>query len=416
MREPAFDSISSRRRFLAQTAGLAGLALTGAGARAGGSDFISSISREVAIPGRPGTPAWFHPRACLVPGGQENEVLATLQTIHGSDVFGPIHWTASRDLGRTWTTPAAIPGLGRSPFTDGLEAGVCDVVPEFHPATRTVLAIGHDVFYRNNVLARPQPHRKPVYVVRSADRTWSAPQRLEWDDPRASAIHSCGCSQRIMTADGDVLIPLTFGSENREDRLVTSVLCSFDGRSLRIRRVGAVLELRAKRGLLEPSLTTLDGRYYMTIRAEDDRGYVATSPDGLAWEPMRPWCWDDGEPLAMSTTQQHWLTHSDALFLVYTRKTDENAKVVRWRSPLFLAEVDRSSLRLIRSTERVALPIVGDARAEPARIPLMGNFHVVNASPEESWVTVGENRPKEAWWGDFLLARIRWSRPNRLVG
>lgn len=416
MSEPTFDPNASRRRFLAQSAGFAGLALAGSWARAEGPDLIASVTREVPIPGRPGTPAWFHPRACLVPGSQGNEVLATLQTISGSDVFGPVSWMSSRDLGRSWTTPAAIPGLGRSPFTDGLEVGVCDVVPEFHPATRTVLAIGHDVFYRNNVLARPQPRRKPVYVVRSADGTWSAPQRLEWDDPRASAIHSCGCSQRIMKADDDVLIPLTFGSTAREDRLVTSVLCSFDGRTLQIRRFGAVLENRVKRGLLEPSLTTLDGLYYMTIRAEDDRGYVSTSPDGLAWEPIRPWCWDDGEPLAMSTTQQHWLTHSDALFLVYTRKTDENAKVVRWRSPLFLAEVDRSSIRLIRSTERVALPIVGNARTEPARVPLMGNFHVVNASPEESWVTEGDIRTKEGFWGDLLLGRIRWSRPNRLVG
>jgi len=413
---PASSSTSTRRLFLAQTAGLAGIALGGRRTQAKTSDLIASITHEAAIPGRPGTPAWFHPRACLISSGQGNEVLATLQTIHGSDVFGPVHWMTSHDMGRTWAAPAPIPGLGRSPAADGLEAGVCDVVPEFHPATRSVLAIGHDVFYRNNVLARPQPRRKPVYVVRSADGAWTAPRRLEWDDPRASAIHSCGCSQRIMTAGGDVLIPLTFGATDREDRSITSVLCSFDGRSLQIRRVGGVLEHRVKRGLLEPSLTVLDGRYYMTIRAEDDRGYVSTSPDGLAWEPMRPWCWDDGEPLAMSSTQQHWLTHSDGLYLVYTRKTDENARVVRWRSPLFLARVDRSSLRLIRSTERIVLPVVGDARTDPARVPLMGNFHVVNASPEESWVTVGENRPKEAWWGDFLLARILWSRPNRLVG
>lgn len=416
MHEPTSNDAASRRRFLARTAGLMGLGLAGVKGRAESPDLIASITHEVAIPGRPGTPAWFHPRACLVPSGQGNEVLTTLQTIHGSDVFGPVHWTATRDMGKTWTAPAAIPGLGRSPFSDGLEAGVCDVVPEYHPATRSVLAIGHDVFYRNNVLARPQPRRKPVYVVRSADGSWSPPRRLEWDDPRASAIHSCGCSQRIMTDDGDVLIPLTFGGTDREDRLVTSALCSFDGRSLSIRRVGATLENRAKRGLLEPSLTVLDRRYYMTIRAEDDRGYVSTSPDGLAWEPIRPWCWDDGEPLTMSTTQQHWLTHSDALHLVYTRKSDENARVVRWRSPLFTAQVDRSSLRLIRSTERVVLPLVGDARTDPARVPLMGNFHVVNASPGESWITVGENRPKEAWWGDFLFGRIKWSRPNRLVG
>ena len=372
---------TTRRRFLSAAAACGGLALAGR-ARAGAAGLVASIDHEVAFPGRPGVPSWFHPRACVVPTAGGAEAVMTMQTIYGSDVFGPVHWTSSRDLGRTWTVPAPIAGLGRSPSADGLEAGVCDVVPEYHAPTRTVLAVGHDVFYRSNVLARPQPRRKPVYVVRSADGAWSGPRRLEWDDPRATAIHSCGCSQRATTPDGDVLVPLTFGSVDREDRAVTSALCSFDGRSLEIRRVGAELAHRVKRGLLEPSLTALDGRYYVTIRAEDDRGYVSSSADGLAWEPQRPWCWDDGEPVTMSTTQQHWLTHSEALFLVYTRKTDENAKVTRWRSPLFLAEVDRSNLRLIRATERVVLPLVGDPAADPARVPLMGNFHVVAASPD----------------------------------
>jgi hypothetical protein len=43
----------------------------------------------------------------------------------------------------------------------------------------------------------------------------------------------------------------------------------------------------------------------------------------------------------------------------------------------------------------------------------MGNFHTVAAAPGESWVTVGETRPDDGWKGDTLLARIRWSRPNR---
>jgi hypothetical protein len=45
----------------------------------------------------------------------------------------------------------------------------------------------------------------------------------------------------------------------------------------------------------------------------------------------------------------------------------------------------------------------------------MGNFHVTNASPNESWITAGEWLPKGAAQGDLLLARIRWKRPNLLV-
>lgn len=415
MTEPLADASFplSRRRALALTASTAFLGATAAARSQTPGPLIAGIHREKPFPGRAGSPAWFHPRACLIPTPDGPTAVMTMQTIHGSDVFGPVHATLSRDGGRTWTPPEPITGLGREAAADGLESGVCDVVPEYHAATQTVLAMGHDVYYRDNVLAKPQPSRRPVYVVRSADGSWSPPQHLEWDDPRGSMIYSCGCSQRLVMPDGDVLVPLTYGTADRTDRQVTSALCSFDGRTLRIRRVGAGLVNRAGRGLLEPSLARWNDRFYITIRAEDGRGYVSTSDDGLAWEPHRPWAWDDGEPIEMSTTQQHWMVHSDALFLVYTRKTAENARVVRWRAPLFMAEVDRSTLRLIRATEQAVLPLVGDPAAAPQLVPLMGNFHVTTASPMESWVTVGENRPKEQWWGDVRLARVQWARPNR---
>ena len=80
----------------------------------------------------------------------------------------------------------------------------------------------------------------------------------------------------------------------------------------------------------------------------------------------------------MSTTQQHWLTHSEALFLVYTRKDPTNANVTRWRAPLWVAQVDPKTLRLIRATERVVLPLVGDGVNNADHVPMMGNFGVCN--------------------------------------
>ena len=79
------------------------------------------------------------------------------------------------------------------------------------------------------------------------------------------------------------------------------------------------------------------------------------------------------------------------------------------------ARADAKSLRLIRDSERVVLPLVGDGIGDPAHVALMGNFHTVAASNGESWVTVGENRPRDKFQGDTLLARICWTRPNRLV-
>ena len=132
----------------------------------------------------------------------------------------------------------------------------------------------------------------------------------------------------------------------------------------------------------------------MTIRAEDGRGYLSTSSDGLNWQEKKPWSWDNGEYLTMSTTQQRWLTHSDGLFLVYTRKSENNRNVMRWRAPLFVAQVDTRRLCVIRSSEQVVLPLVGDGINDAKHVARMGNFHVVNVSERESWVTVGEWMPR----------------------
>jgi hypothetical protein len=251
--------------------------------------------------------------------------------------------------------------------------------------------------------------------VRSADGRWSERRRLKWDDPRATAIYTCGCAQRVTREDGKLVIPLSFGPLGRADRAVGSVLCSYDGKEVNILRTGNALRLPAKRGLLEPSLAQLEGRFYMTIRAEDGHGYVSVSEDGLTWAEKCPWTWDDGTEVVMSTTQQRWLAHSDGLYLVYTRRAAENVNVMRWRAPLYVARVDLPSLCLIRESEQVVLPLIGDGVHDADHVARMGNFHVTNVSAYESWVTVGETLPNDGWKGDTLLARVRWGRPNHLI-
>jgi hypothetical protein len=78
-----------------------------------------------------------------------------------------------------------------------------------------------------------------------------------------------------------------------------------------------------------------------------------------------------------------------------------------------MARVDTQTLRLIRSTERIVLPLVGDGVNAPDDVAYSGNFHPVTATADESWVTDGEIIPKRGWKGDLLLARIRWSMPNK---
>ena len=100
---------------------------------------------------------------------------------------------------------------------------------------------------------------------------------------------------------------------------------------------------------------------------------------------------------------------------VYTRKDPSNLNVPRWRAPLWIAQVDPRKLCLMRETERVVLPLVGDGVNKADEVAYSGNFHPVNVSPDESWVTDGEIIPKRGWKGDLLLSRIRWHRPNQLV-
>lgn len=70
----------------------------------------------------------------------------------------------------------------------------------------------------------------------------------------------------------------------------------------------------------------------------------------------------------------------DALFL-YTRKDATNTGVPRWRAPLWVSQVDPKTLRLIRSTERIVLPLMGDGVNKADHVPMMGNFGVANVSP-----------------------------------
>jgi hypothetical protein len=404
-----------RRSFLKQGMLVMAGARTNTGLTAAepAAGLVREITKEVVFKGRDraGT-NWFHPRACRLPDGR---IFMTLQSIEGSDYFGPVHFTLSKDEGRNWSPPLPAPPLGRVPAADGFEEGVCDVVPEWHDPTGTVLALGHNVFYKGPKFSRDQPSRWPVYAV-WREGEWGPRLKLEWADPRGADIYSNNCGQRVTLPNGDVAMAFTFGAGGRP-RAVCGVISEFDGERLRIRSVGPPLEHPHGRGLLEPSVTRHQGRFLLTIRAEDNRGYVSVSEDGLHYQPHQPWQWEDGEPLEMSTTQQHWLTHSQGLFLVYTRRDASNANVTRWRSPLWLAQVNPRTLRLRRETERVVLPLMGDGINDPDRVALMGNFHVTTVSAHESWVTVGEWHPRNlALGGDVLLARIQWGEPNELAG
>ncbi len=370
------------------------------------NSFIESIEKVVVDMPKVTGGTWFHPRACVA----DKRVLMTLQTIRGSDFFGPVQWMESVDYGVHWSEVQPVPSLGWVEAEPQGYEGVCDVTPEYHAPTASVLALGHNVFYRDERFDRNQPPRWPVYSVWK-DGRWGPRQKLVWEDPRGSYIYSNNCGQRVVMPDGDVIMSFTFGVKDKP-RSVCGVRCAFDGSKLTVKQTGNALDNPVGRGLLEPSVTRFDSRFFMTIRAEDNRGYVAVSGDGIQYETQRPWAWDDGTPLEMSTTQQHWLTHSRALYLVYTRKDPSNVHVPRWRAPLWIAEVDTKRLQLLRATERILLPLVGDGVNRPELVPMMGNFGVVHIHARESWVTDGSWCPKAGNSGELQIARVRWRLPQ----
>lgn len=395
-----------RRVWMLQS--LAGLAAWGTCRAAHAADGPARIEKQVLLHGRDGKhPTWFHPRCCVVPGPSGPTILMTLQTIHGSDYFGPVHWMTTVDHGRTWTSPEPVPSLGRMKQPSGVEEGVCDVVPEWHAPTRSVLALGHNVWYSGPKFSSKQPPRWPVYSVWK-DQTWGPRRRLNWDDPRGAQIYTNNCGQRVVLPGGDILLAFTYGERPDVPRAVSSIRCRFDGTELSVQDVGREITHPHGRGLLEPSLIAFQQRFFLTLRAEDQRGYVCASDDGMTWSARHPWSWDNGEPLALSTTQQHWLAQGDTLWLVYTRRDPTNINVIRWRSPLWMAQVDPATLRLRRDTERVVLPLVGDGIQRPDEVALMGNFHPLVVNEHEAWVTVGEWQPRNGIKGDLLLARIHW--------
>lgn len=410
----------SRRRFVKRTVTALGAAAVRPFTRAEepGADFVASTEVQVIKHGAgPNSLGWFHPRACLVPSpaGNGQRVFMTLQEVKGSDFFRQVHFMTSDDLGKTWTEPEPIPDFNWHEKGGGLIEGVCDVVPQWHSWTKTVLAMGHNVYYKDNRLTQAGAERWPSYSVRDTSGSWSNRQRLMWDDPRAEAIMSCGCGERLWFENGDLLVAVSIGSKGYAHRSVTTLRCAFDGKKLTVKQSGSEIVNPKGRGMLEPSVTEFRNRYYMTIRAEDGRGYVTTSDDGMKWAEKKAWSWGDGTPLDMSTTQQHWLLHSDGLHLAYNRKTEDNAKVMRFRAPLFIAAVDHETLRLRRDTERILFPLKGDPVNKPATVILTDNFHPLAASKDESWITVGENTIQARVPGDLMIGRIKWSKPNTLV-
>lgn len=372
------------------------------------------IKLETVLTHDDGEFLWFHPRVAAIPGAGTDGAPAVVMTLQKhlrvSDFYSGLYTMRTDDLGASWTGPEAIPELDWTHDAAGVIQAVADVTPGWHAPTGKLVALGARVRYspRGQQLEdQPRAHQTAYAVYDPATRAWTPWRILQMPPDAKFNFARNACAQWLVEPDGTLLVPLYFGPDATTPHSVTVARCSFDGEELRYVEHGDEMSLNVVRGLCEPSLAFLHGRYFLTIR-NDLKGYVTAGDDGLHYAPIREWTFDDGEDLGSYNTQQHWVAHSEGLFLSYTRRGANNDHIPRHRAPLFIAQVNPDTLQVIRATERVLIPERGAT---------LGNFGAAAVSPDESWVTVSEgvwndDIRRRGAEGATFIARVIWSRPN----
>ncbi len=347
---------------------------------------------------------WVHARAGTIPN-EPPVVVLTMQKLllSGSDIFFALNEMRTDDLGKSWSGPVEHETLGRRNIEDGAVEVVCDFTPKWHAKSGKLLGTGHSAQYRDNKLVSVRKRWTAYSVYDPANRAWTLWKCLEMPDEPRFFNAGAGSTQRVDLPNGDILLPVYFKAANETQNAVTVVRCRFDGETLSYVEHGNEMTIAVQRGFVEPSLAFCSGRYFLTLR-NDEAGYVTSGSDGLHFDEPIQWRFDDGQELGNYNTQQHWVTHKDALFLVYTRRGLDNDHVFRHRAPLVMAQVDPERLCVLRDTERILVPERG------ARL---GNFGVTDVSETETWVTVTEwMQPVgcEKYGSDnsVYAARIRW--------
>lgn len=331
-----------------------------------------------------------------------------------SDFYLGVNTISSVDFGQSWVGPQAHRELEPHRRADGTITGLCDFVSGWHASTGKLLITGHTVEYADGHLA-PAPYRRYTAYASFDPKTnaWTPWQSLDMGGDDTFYNTGSGMCQWVVETEGTILLPVYYqprSADRSECYSVTVLRCRFDGNRLHYVNHGTELQHEVPRGFCEPSLTKFHGRYYLTLR-NDVRAYVTSSANGQDFPAPKPWTFDDDTELGSYNTMQHWVTHSDALFLVYTRRGAGNDHIIRNRAPLFMAQVDPETLRVIRSTERIVVPERGAS---------LGNFGAGMISENETWITVGEcmyspECEKRGANGSVFAARIIWKKPNMLA-
>ena len=329
---------------------------------------------------------WWQARTAYVPGVKERWVTTMSETGKtGTHDFHDIYESTSFDQGRTWSRPARISTLRRTKQPDSYEVAPGDLWPTWHSKTGRVLVTGKTFNFAAGKRENALREKVSYAVMNPKTGRWGPMRFLSMPEKDHGGFTitgvNAGNTQRVDLPDGDVLLPVRYWRNPKKYNFTSVVArCGFDGKILTYKEHGTELSVPRGRGLYEPSLTIFGGQYFLTLRA-DHSAYVTRGKDGLHFEPVREWLYDDGKPLGSYNTQQHWVTVGGGLFLVYTRRGAGNDHMFRHRAPLFIARVHPGTLRVIRETERILIP---------ENQATLGNSGICRISDKESWVTCGE--------------------------
>lgn len=300
-----------------------------------------------------------HARCCFAP----DIAVATSQylTVAGSDLFSGIYSSISFDGGKSWSDFVEQKGLAPIKQEEYTIVG-CDSTPIYHKKTGKILLLGHTACYTDGEMHPNGKLRQTFYsVFDTAKKEFGKMQLIDCE------YENCGngSGQSVELENGEILVPIYI--RIGKGKFGSAVMkCAFDGEKLSVIEMGNIVTCDIGRGLYEPSIIFHKGKYYMTMR-NDECGMVAKSEDGLNYTDLHLWCWNDGSIVDTYNTQQHWMVLGDSLYLVYTRRAENNGHVFRHRAPLFMARVE--NMKLVRNSEIVVVPERG------ARL---GNFGVTD--------------------------------------
>jgi len=257
-------------------------------------------------------------RPAVIPPGK---VIVTTQEIEkrGSHGYRDIYITETTDGAKTWSAPKRIAALNRKRFPDGIERVMGDICPQWHVKSGKLLVTGKCFGFLAN------PNDNKAKDDRSQERVAYAvydPKSDVWSGMKIMAMPekghagnpiiepNAGCHQRHDLPDGAVLLPVRYRADPKT-RVYTSVVtrCAFDGETLAYVEHGSEHTISIPRGLYEPSVCSFQGRYFLTMRGEQN-GHVTRSDDGLNYQPTVEWKFDDGRAAAAVRERPAALDHA----------------------------------------------------------------------------------------------------------